>query len=452
MNDKFFNFDYSTLGDKFKKYHDINPEFMLYLTSDKIDPLSLDCPISFGPQEILRENTYIDTRTRINAYKTSKKLKLLDFRYLRCLFADYLLSNDISNIPYDILITIRLAFGFEEFITQTKLINKFYKLNKNTPKSILKSYISMMSYAIKYQNEFSFILGVRISEPYLNYKLNLILKHIFANEYDGYIVETDFSPFRFSDKRVLGEVVLFNPSKCNLIKINKQVLDFLTDSNSAIYNGWNIQDFRSPIDYKYNSINQLFNNKSIKILDYYIDLSIPDINKHDYYTNFNRNIVMINSFKPNLSTIQINIDNFEKIVHIPQNTSFEYIYYINHNKTTIKTIKKDYIHRLFDIRTIRMYLIEIFKRINLRDKKEFKILIPFCTKKYIDYDIINNYQLNIVLYSIFKSEIRGYIINSKIILFEQPHFENMIIIDSIKNHNWFDFQIMKMNGLENYGR
>ena len=161
---------------------------------------------------------------------------------------------------------------------------------------------------------------------------------------------------------------------------------------------------------------------------------------------------MINSLKPNLSSIPINIDNFEKIVHIPENTSFDYLYYLNHNKTTIKTIIKDYIHRLFDIRTIRMYLLEIFKRINLRDKNEFKILMPFCTKKYSDYDIINNYELNVVLYSIFKSEIRGYIINSKIILFEQPHFENMIIIDSVKNHNWFDFQIMKMNGLENYGR
>lgn len=273
INYKILNFKYfpSLLG----KYIFIDKNILIfksYSSHYKYQSIG-NRPSYFGERDNLIKN--LSFGKKIGCFSTKKKIKLIDIRYISKIIKNIAVKENNNEMIIKGYNKIALSYGLIPLEKQLNLYKtKYYSDLYNYCK-----YEKMINYYELFQNYYN-SNGIRIGEINNDVESTFILKEIFENYCDGFIIPKIFSHY-FSSGYIENELLLFNPHNCLfqvnhipnnlksininelLMKYNTNLLierDFLKDDEYNFYSKINKVDY---IFKKNNLINKYYedNNK-----------------------------------------------------------------------------------------------------------------------------------------------------------------------------------------------
>jgi hypothetical protein len=161
-------------------------------------------PSYFGERDNIIKNLYFGKK--IGCFSTKKKVKLIDIRYISKIINNLVINNENNKLIMKGYNKIALSYGLIPLAKQLELYKtKYYSDLYNYYK-----YEKMINY---YDSD-----GIRIGEINNDVESTFILKEIFEDYCDGFIIPKIFSHY-FSCGYIENELLLFNPHNC-LFKVN----------------------------------------------------------------------------------------------------------------------------------------------------------------------------------------------------------------------------------------
>lgn len=179
-----------------------------------------------------------DSSHVIGVFVTTRPLRLYDLRFIYILVREYIKQRKSNRREVLASIhTLTMAYGLCSFQTQMKLIEKRYATNPNLIKDQLQA---MQTYLDHPTGEFNPVEvdGVRIAETSNDAYAVHVLKELFGNTVDGYIVPKLWSPFHIekTGSKLNAEILLFNPENAG-IRLNPNVTRVTPTPIISVLNG-----------------------------------------------------------------------------------------------------------------------------------------------------------------------------------------------------------------------
>lgn len=240
---------------------------ILYRGYDSIHPNISDRPAYFTSDKNLAKSYAKLTPTGVlGTFVLANDVVLYDLRYIKTIILDIFGQRQSSSPKIiEICSTLALSYGLCSFARQIELFKIRYKdvpIDK-------KEHINKIEHtlkSIKYDFDQNIInghtmdlidpiepRGFRFGETDNDSQSLLILNKLFDSHVDGYIAPMFNSPFHIEKSfKIQSEIVLFNPTKCNIQKIktvlphkiqNTNIVDYVTKYNIVHYN---LEGFNKP--------------------------------------------------------------------------------------------------------------------------------------------------------------------------------------------------------------
>ena len=177
-----------------------------------------------------------------SAFETTKRLNILDIRYMKTLLSQLFESNPITEADRDIFMATTISFGLCSYAHQITLFDEryanIYKSSDPVYNGIKKGIRHMKSLLrpklLREQR------GIRIAETQNDAIVMGFIKELFGDMYDGWIAPSQETPFHIEKQsRLHSELILFNPAAAGIEKLNyiPTVMKKLTINDMIMYNG-----------------------------------------------------------------------------------------------------------------------------------------------------------------------------------------------------------------------
>lgn len=197
---------------------------ILWRGCDPAHPAISDRPAYYSSREIAQG--YAE-KYSINAipFITSKRLKLLDIRYMKVLLSQLLQFNQPKTRENaEIFQATTISFGLCSLRHQIKLFKDRYKAIYKTNNALydaIKKGVEKLETLVN-PNALYEEPGVRIAETTNDAFVMGFLKELFGKHYDGFISPNIYSPFHIekSNFKLNSELILFNPSTSGIRILN----------------------------------------------------------------------------------------------------------------------------------------------------------------------------------------------------------------------------------------
>jgi hypothetical protein len=175
--------------------------------------------------------------TSLSAFTNTKPLKLLDVRCMK----DILRELFATHAPDDETLSVVLSFGLCSLDHQCFLAKQRYTKN-----AVMQKHIRALIDTYEDTNHEQ--PGVRIAETNNDAFTMAFLKELFSDFVDGFISPRMYSAFHIErqDRTLSAEMILFNPIKSGVRKVNESEISTKTVSFEYLYG----MEFGKKISFK----------------------------------------------------------------------------------------------------------------------------------------------------------------------------------------------------------
>jgi hypothetical protein len=209
----------------------LQPNTLLWRGYDTQYPAIPERYAYYSSYEIANEYAKLANR-ELGCFATTRPLKLLDIRFMKTILSRIIQSNIHDDHTNDFGSTI-LSFGLCSFGHQIALVKERYKeeLKKNTQEAkVVKAGLEKMM-SLYTPNTIVEQEGIRIAETINDGTTLAFLQELFKHLFDGFISPRLVTPFHtYNNGQLAPELILFNPSMCDLNQIYRYPSTIITKS------------------------------------------------------------------------------------------------------------------------------------------------------------------------------------------------------------------------------